>query len=119
MQREQAFKLIHSLSDVFTTKPGRTHLTECCIQIIPDASIQRGSFQIPEWMQEAVKRELKSVLELGVLEEPHSEWHSPVFLVPKPDNRVCFMFIINAILRFNANPMPRVDEILERVGPAS
>ena len=59
--------------------------------------------------------------QLRVIEESHSAWSSPVVLVPKPDGsyRCCNDFRrLNEASEFNAYPMPRVDELIERLGPA-
>ncbi len=58
---------------------------------------------------------------LGVIEESHSNWASPIVLVPKTDGSVRFCVDyrkVNAVLKFDAYPMPRVDELLDRLGAA-
>ncbi len=64
---------------------------------------------------------LKAMLELGVIEESHSDWASPIVLVPKTDGLVRFCVDyrkVNAVSKFDAYPMPRVDELLDRLGVA-
>ena len=61
------------------------------------------------------------MLELGVIEPSRSEWCSPIVMVGKKDGstRFCVDFRkVNAISKFNAYPMPRVDELLDRLGKA-
>ena len=58
---------------------------------------------------------------MGVIEPSHSEWCSPVVLVPKKDGglRFCIDFSkLNSISTFDPYPMPRVDEMVERLGRA-
>lgn len=58
---------------------------------------------------------------LGMVEPSQSEWCSPVVLVPKQDGslRFCIDFRkINAISRFDPYLMPRIDELIERLGKA-
>ncbi|CAM4385380.1 unnamed protein product [Caretta caretta] len=68
-----------------------------------------------------IKEELKVMLALGVVEKFRSEWRSPIILGPKPDRstKFCTNFLkAKAISRFDAYPMPRVDELLEQLGNA-
>ena len=61
------------------------------------------------------------MLRLRVIEESCSAWSSPVVLVPKPDRtfRFCNDFrTLNEASEFDAYPMPRVDELIKRLGPA-
>ncbi len=61
------------------------------------------------------------MLNLGVIEESHSDWASPIVLVPKTDGSVRFCVDyrkVNAVSKFDAYPMPRVDELLDRLGAA-
>ena len=61
------------------------------------------------------------MLQLRVIEESHSALSSLVVLVSKPDGsfRFCNDFRrLNGVSEFDAYPMPRVDELIERLGPA-
>ncbi len=58
---------------------------------------------------------------LGVIEPSTSEWSSPIVLVPKKDGtlRFCLDFRkLNSVSNFDPYPMPRVDELVERLGRA-
>ncbi len=68
-----------------------------------------------------VQSELEAMLEMGVIEESHSDWASLIVLVPKTDGSVRFCVDyrkVNAVSKFDAYPMPRVDELLDRLGNA-
>ncbi len=59
--------------------------------------------------------------QLGVIEPSSSEWSSPIVLVPKKDGtlRFCLDFRkLNSVSKFDPYPMPRVDELVERLGRA-
>ena len=61
------------------------------------------------------------MLGLGVIEESNSDWSSPIVLVPKPDGswRFCNDFRrLNQITKFDTYPMPRIDELIDRLGTA-
>ncbi len=58
---------------------------------------------------------------MGVIEESHRDWASLIVLVPKTDGSVRFCVDyrkVNAVSKFDAYPMPRVDELLDRLGTA-
>ncbi len=77
-------------------------------------------YRIPEAQREAICEEVRKMLDLNIIEESNSAWSSPIVLVPKPDGslRFCNDFRkLNEISHFDAYPMPRVDELIERLGP--
>ena len=68
-----------------------------------------------------VKAEIDKLLEAGVIRESDSSWSAPVVVVPKGDGgkRLCIDFrALNAITRTFIWPMPRVEDILARLGKA-
>ena len=78
-------------------------------------------YRVPEARRNAIQEEVGRMLRLRVIEESRSAWSSPVILVPKPDGtfRFCNDFRrLNEVSEFDAYPMPRVDELIERLGPA-
>ncbi|CAM5132510.1 unnamed protein product [Natator depressus] len=61
------------------------------------------------------------MLQMGVIHPSGSAWASPVVLVPKPDGEICFCMDyckLNAVTRPDNYPMPRTDELLEKLGRA-
>ena len=68
-----------------------------------------------------VKAEIDKLLEAGVIRESDSSWPAPVVLVPKGDGgkRLCIDYrALNAITRTFIWPMPRVEDILAKLGKA-
>ncbi|KAJ1094875.1 hypothetical protein NDU88_000055, partial [Pleurodeles waltl] len=68
-----------------------------------------------------IEEEIEKMIHLGVIEPLVSPWCSPVVLVPKPDGtvRFCIDFHqLNAISMFDTYPIPRVDDVLEKLGRA-
>ena len=77
--------------------------------------------RVPLAMRETVKKELDKMLELEVIQSSASPWASPVVLAEKGDGeiRFCVNYCkVNQVARFDAYPMPRIEEVLEQVGPA-
>ena len=60
------------------------------------------------------------MLRRDIIERSKSTWSSPIVLVSKPDGswRFCNDFRkLNEISIYDAYPMPRVDELIEWLGP--
>ncbi|KAL2081694.1 hypothetical protein ACEWY4_023547 [Coilia grayii] len=107
--------------DLFQERPGRTTLVAHDIVLKPDTSPQRRSYRVPERLLPALKEELDVMLSLGVIEPSCSDWCSPVVLVPKRDGsiRFCIDFRqVNALSKVDPYPMPRINELVERLGKA-
>ncbi len=108
-------------ADVFSPLPGRTDLVQHHIETLPGEVARSRPYRLPEHKKNVVQEELKAMLNLGVIEESHSDWASPKVLVPKTDGSVRFCVDyrkVNAVSKFDAYPMPRVDELLDRLGAA-
>ncbi|XP_065434808.1 scavenger receptor cysteine-rich type 1 protein M130-like [Chrysemys picta bellii] len=120
-QRGQLQRVVEKFPDVLSARPGRTTLMSHHIATDPGKRVTDNHRPLPKKMWVTVRREVETMLEMGVVEESTSERRSPIVLVPKPDGttRFCIDFRkVNAISRFDAYPMPRVDELLERLGGA-
>ena len=64
-------------------------------------------------------KELQEMLKDGIIEESTSDWASPIVVVRKKDgsNRLCIDYRkLNALTKFDAYPMPRIDEMLDNIG---
>ncbi|KAK7907616.1 hypothetical protein WMY93_016228 [Mugilogobius chulae] len=108
--------------NLFQETPGFTSLVQHKIRLKKDVPVRQRSYRIPERLVAVLQKEIKLMLELGIIEVSSSEWCSPVVLVPKKDGslRFCIDFrYLNAISNFDPYPMPRIDDLLERVGGAS
>ena len=101
---------------MFSLLPGRTHLINHRIETTPGVSVRTRPYRLPEHKRKLVQAEIKAMLELGVIEESHSAWSSPIVLVGKPDGSIRFYVDyrkVNDVSRFDGYPMPRVDELLD------
>ena len=117
-QRQELRELVQRNMAVFSEVPGRTDLVEHQIHTLPVEKVCKRPYRIPEAQRVTVQREMTTMLEMGVLEESHSEWSSPIVLVPKPDRtvRFCNDFRgLNEVNKFDAFPMPWVGELIDRL----
>ena len=61
------------------------------------------------------------MLNAGIIEESNSEWASPIVLVRKKDKslRLCVDYRrLNAVSEMEPYPMPRIEDLLDRLGRA-
>ncbi|XP_075775938.1 uncharacterized protein LOC142826874 [Pelodiscus sinensis] len=120
-QQAQLRAVLQQAAASLTSRPGRT--TRACHEITtePGSRVRDPVRPIPRKLWDTVQKELQDMLRWGVVEKSRSEWRSPIVLVPKKDGavRFCIDFRkLNAVSKFDAYPMPRVDELLERLGRA-
>ncbi|XP_066445357.1 uncharacterized protein [Eleutherodactylus coqui] len=117
-QLEEA--LIPFLSS-FTGKPGRTQMAVHHVDTGDHSPVRQSAYRVSQEVQADMKREIDEMLHLGVIQKSRSAWASPVVLVPKKDRttRFCVDYRrLNAITVSDAYPMPRIDELLDRLAGA-
>ena len=59
--------------------------------------------------------------EAGIIECSSSEWTAPIVLVTKKDGtlRMCVDYCrLNSVSQMNAYPVPRIDDLIDRLGEA-
>ena len=113
--------LLGEFSDVLRSTPGRTSMAEHNIETGTANPIRLPPYRLPHAYRETVRKELNEMEESGVIEPSVSEWASPVVLVQKKDGtmRFCVDYRkLNSVSRTDAYPMPRVDDLIDRLGTA-
>ena len=118
-QKQQAEALLEEFSDVFTDVPGRTHLIENNFTTTNEKPIRQKAHRLPQALQETVKKETDQMLAQGTIKPSKSPWAFPLVLVPKKDMKSVCLCVDYRDTVFDAYPMPRMDEILERKGKAN
>ncbi|XP_058614187.1 LOW QUALITY PROTEIN: uncharacterized protein LOC131528813 [Onychostoma macrolepis] len=120
-QKTELQHLVSQFSDVFSPLPGRTSVLQHDIRVPTGTIVRQRPYRVPEARRHAIEDEIQEMLKLGVIEPSRSPWSSPVVMVPKPDGtlRFCNDFRrLNEVSEFDSYPMPRVDELIDRLGRA-
>ncbi len=103
------------------TDLGRTDLVQHNIDTGDALPIRQPPRRMPIAQQADCEVEIQSMLAKGVIERGQSPWASPVVLVRKKDGSLRFYVDyrrLNGVTKFDAYPLPRIDETLETLGGA-
>jgi hypothetical protein len=119
-QQTELSEMLIDFKDVLSNIPGRTHLKEHHILTGGGCPIRLPPYRLPQAYQEAVKQELDEMQRQGIIEPAASAWSAPIVIVPKKDGslRLCVDFRRLNGLSEGDYPMPRIDELIDRVGNA-
>ena len=120
-QQTELLSLLKAYSDVLSSEPGRTTLAQHAIETGDARPIRQPPYRLAHAYCELVKTELQEMQESGLIEPSTSEWASPIVLVKKKDGtlRLCVDYRkLNAVSQADAYPMPRIDELIDRLGQA-
>ena len=104
--------------DVLTSIPGRTELLEHDIKLSTAEPVRSKGYPIPYKTREIMESEIDEMIELGVMEPSISLYSSPIVLVPNKDGsvRFCIDFHkLNKVTEFDAEPMPNMEEVINRM----
>ncbi|XP_068111085.1 uncharacterized protein [Hyperolius riggenbachi] len=121
-QKAQLQEVLGRHGPTFTSTPGRTNLAVHRVDTGAHPPLRQSAYRISPEIQADMKREIEEMLELGVIQKSCSAWAAPVVLVPKKDKttRFCVDYRrLNAITTTDAYPMPRIDELLDKLAAAS
>ena len=120
-QMEQLQLLLGQFSDVLNSDPGATTIVEHAITTGSAQSIRLAAYRVPHTYQVAVHKELREMEQAQIIERSTSPWAAPIVPVRKKDGsmRLCVGYRrLNAVSQTDAYPMPRVDELIDRLGGA-
>ena len=98
-------------------QPGRTNLAEHQVETGSACAVCLP----PYWLPHAYRESVQKVQEHGIIEPSTSERASPVVLIKKKDGtlRFCMHYRkLNAVSLSDAYQMPRIDELIDRLGHA-
>lgn len=103
---------------VFSDVPGRTTLLKHAIKLRDDTPIRCKSYPIPFSMQEELDKDVRRMIDMGVVEPSTSPYSTPLIVVKSKNksNRYCLDFRkINKQTIFDAEPMPSQESIMTKL----
>ena len=120
-QRQSLSTLLHEYSSVLSSEPGCTDVITHSVLTTDEIPVRQRPYRIPQAMRNIVKSEIDKMLKSGYIEPANSPYASPIVMVKKADStwRFCIDYRrLNAKTLFDPQPMPRVDELIEKVSDA-
>ena len=121
VQQQEVEELLHSFADVLKDTPGRTGMMQHPIETKDGQAVRLPPYRLPHAYRDTVRKEIDDMLEQGIIEPSTSAWSSPIVLVNKKDGslRLCVDYRrLNEKSMVDAYPMPRIDDLIDRLGKA-
>ena len=121
MQKHDLRDIWSKFGAVLSSKPGRTTVIEHRITTGHAKPIRLHPYRIPYAYRETVREELRQMERERIIERSSSEWAAPIVLVKKKDAtlRMCVDYrCLNNVSEMDAYSMPRIDDLIDRVGKA-
>ena len=113
-------KLLREYNDMFSSGNHDVGLTRAVRHEIPLAAgtvpIRQPTRRLGPEKEKEVSRQVRDLLDRGLIEPAHSAWSSPVLLVRKKDGswQFCVDYcILNSVTIQDNYPLPRIDESLD------
>lgn len=117
----QLESLLEEYSDIFNDVPKVTDIIEHSVRTVTDEPVHKKPYPVPYALRDQMKSEIDKMLKAGIIEPSCSPYASPVVLVKKKDSSIRFCIDyrdLNNITIFDPRPMPRIDEVLNKVSKA-
>uniref|UniRef100_A0A1X7T3B8 Reverse transcriptase domain-containing protein n=1 Tax=Amphimedon queenslandica TaxID=400682 RepID=A0A1X7T3B8_AMPQE len=119
--KSDLWRVLRKFPSVTKNTPGKTDRIFHDIRTTDSQPIRQKPYRIPQAYLKDVMKELEEMERDGIIEKSSSEWASPLVIVKKKDGgiRLCVDYRqLNQVTKFDAYPMPRVEELLDTIGDA-
>ena len=118
-QRRDLEKILSNYNELFDGGLGHYPHHKVHLDIMDGAKpVHARPYIIPKINEETFKRELKHLLEIGVLQPCRpTKWASPTFIIPKKAGRVRWISDfreLNKVMKRNVYPLPVISEVLQK-----
>ena len=121
-QQQYLRTFLDGWSVLFSDTPGRTSAVEHSIETVNTHPFRLPPYRIAKAWEDEVRIELRNMLEAGVIKPSKSPWSSPIHVVQKKEGsiRICVDYRhLNAVTSNDPYQMPRVDDLIDKVGNAT
>ncbi|XP_068235502.1 uncharacterized protein [Palaemon carinicauda] len=121
-QERQIKELVREYEDIFTDIPGTSNKGEHKIELTSHEPVRSKTYRVPYGVRASLRKEIKDMLDMGIIQESASPYASPVVMVKKSDgsNRVCIDFRkLNRITIFDPEPMVTADDVFARLSESN
>lgn len=111
-------RILGNYRDVLTDIPGKTNIGEHSIKLTDDEPIRQKPYPIPHAVRDEVRKEIDTMLEMGIIRQSSSPYACPLTVVAKPDGSTricCDTRLLNAKTVFDAEPISDQEEIFAQI----
>lgn len=127
-QKTNVYDLCHKYQDIFSLQEDVLTVNNFYrqkIRLVDDEPVFTKPYRLPQAHHSAIKFQIQKMLEEGVIEPSISPFNSPILLVPKKGAQsfnewrlVVDYRNLNKKVVSDKFPLPRIEEILDRLGNA-
>ena len=113
-QHRQVKRLVREFEDRFTTRPGMTNIVQHQVKLTSNTPVHCKPYRLPYAARQELKKDIREMLDLGIIRESKSPYASPVVIVKKSNgsNRVCVDYRkLNKLTVFDPKPVPTAEEL--------
>lgn len=111
-EHRELWFLLNKFQPLFSDIPSRTSILSHDIKLKSEVPFRKKQYPVPFSLIPNVKKEVQSMIDMGVIEPSDSPYSSPYLMIKKPDNSIRFCIdlrMLNSITEFDAEPMPDVE----------
>ena len=118
-QKSELEEVLQQFKTTLSDTPGKTLRITHHIKTGDSPPINLHPYRVPVAWKDEVKKEIQTMLELGVIKPSDSPWAAPIVTVKKKDGslRMCVDYRkLNSVTQNDSYQMPRVEELIEQLG---